>query len=107
MKAVTGSGDGGRVIKRDVENYVSTSGANDAPSIKTKIPTAPQYGEVPVSQMRKTIARRLVESKFSAPHFYLTMKINMDRATDARKQINDSGNKISFNDLVIKACAVA
>jgi pyruvate dehydrogenase E2 component (dihydrolipoamide acetyltransferase) len=107
IKAVTGSGDGGRVIKRDVENYVSTSGANDAPSIKTKTPTAPQYGEVPVSQMRKTIARRLGESKFSAPHFYLTMKINMDRATDARKQINDSGNKISFNDLVIKACAVA
>lgn len=108
IKAITGSGDGGRVVKRDIENYVSTGGGNDTTQVKTKAPSAPQYGEVAVSQMRKTIARRLVESKFSAPHFYLTMKINMDRATDARKQINDQNStKISFNDLVIKACAAA
>jgi pyruvate dehydrogenase E2 component (dihydrolipoamide acetyltransferase) len=107
IKSITGSGDGGRVVKRDIENYVSTSGANDTPQAKTMTPTAPQFGEVPVSQMRKTIAKRLVESKFSAPHFYLTMKINMDQCAEARKQINDSGNKISFNDIVIKACAVA
>jgi pyruvate dehydrogenase E2 component (dihydrolipoamide acetyltransferase) len=66
------------------------------------------YTEVSVSQMRKTIARRLAESKFTAPHFYLTIEIDMDRAIDVRKSILDSvGVKISFNDLVIKAAAVA
>ncbi len=100
-----GSGDGGRIIKRDVEIFVSSTKEQTAKSA----PPAPiQFGDVPLSQMRKTIARRLVESKFSAPHFYLTIKINMDRATEARKLINDqSGLKISFNDFVIKACAVA
>ena len=108
IRNVTGSGDGGRVIKRDIENIVSTGGVGTPTQVKTKAPAPPQFGEVPVSQMRKTIARRLVESKFSAPHFYLTMKINMDKATEARKQINDqNGTKISFNDIVIKACASA
>ncbi len=65
-------------------------------------------GDVPLSQMRKTIARRLVESKFSAPHFYLTMKINMDKTAEARKLINEQPEtRISFNDFVIKACASA
>ena len=108
IRTVTGSGDGGRVVKRDIENFVSSGNTGGTTEQKAKAPSAPQYGEVPVSQMRKTIARRLVESKFSAPHFYLTMKINMDRSTEARKQINDQGGtKISFNDLVVKACAVA
>ena len=107
IRNVTGSGDGGRVVKRDIENIVSTGGASTPTQVKTKSPAPPQFGEVPVSQMRKTIARRLVESKFSAPHFYLTMKINMDKVMDARKQINDqNGTKISFNDIVIKACAL-
>jgi pyruvate dehydrogenase E2 component (dihydrolipoamide acetyltransferase) len=67
-----------------------------------------RFEEIPVSQMRKTIARRLAESKFSAPHFYLTMEINMDRAMDMRKSINEiSPVKISFNDMVIKAAALA
>ncbi|HJW28331.1 MAG TPA: dihydrolipoamide acetyltransferase family protein, partial [Saprospiraceae bacterium] len=102
---VKGSGDGGRIIKRDIENYVASGTPVAA---KTNIPATPQYGDVPISQMRKTIARRLVESKFSAPHFYLTMKINMDRAWESRKTINDQNStKISFNDLVIKACAAA
>jgi pyruvate dehydrogenase E2 component (dihydrolipoamide acetyltransferase) len=103
LATVTGSGDGGRIVKKDVEKIVT------APASKatTQAPSA-QYGEVPVSQMRKTIARRLAESKFSAPHFYLTMKINMDSAADVRKRIVDqTGEKISYNDLVIKACAVA
>src|SRR5690606_37046017 len=66
------------------------------------------YGDVAVNQMRKTIARRLGESKFSAPHFYLTMEINMDKAVEAREGINKiSPVKISFNDLVVKACATA
>jgi pyruvate dehydrogenase E2 component (dihydrolipoamide acetyltransferase) len=105
LSSLTGSGDGGRIVKRDVENYVTNSKGQTA---KSTTPVTPQYGEVPVSQMRKTIARRLVESKFSAPHFYLTMKINMDRTSEARKQINEqTGQKISINEFVIKACAVA
>lgn len=103
LKSITGSGDGGRIVKKDVAQFVKT-GSVPAP---TAIP-AVQYGDVPLSQMRKTIARRLVESKFSAPHFYLTMKINMDSAADVRKRIADqSGEKISYNDLIIKACAIA
>ena len=106
LSAVTGTGDGGRIVKRDVEKFVaegpSVSALANAPS------STPQYGDVPLSQMRKTIARRLAESKFSAPHFYLTMKINMDKTAEARKQINEqSASRISFNDFVIKACAAA
>ena len=66
------------------------------------------FKEVPVSQMRKVIAKRLAESKFSAPHFYLTMSIDMDNAVESRAKMNEvSKVKISFNDLVLKACAVA
>jgi len=106
LSAVIGTGDGGRIVKRDVEKFVaegpSVSSPANAPS------STPQYGDVPLSQMRKTIARRLAESKFSAPHFYLTMKINMDKTAEARKQINEqSATRISVNDFVIKACAAA
>lgn len=105
ISSLTGTGDGGRIVKRDVENFVAIQ---KAPSGKASIPAPVQYGEVPVSQMRKTIAKRLVESKFSAPHFYLTMKIKMDRTIAARKLINEqSGLKISINDFVIKGCAAA
>lgn len=97
---IPGSGDGGRIVKRDVESFTSfgPSAANAVESFR----------DVEVSQMRKTIARRLAESKFSAPHFYLTMKIDMDAMIDARDSINSvSKMKISFNDLVVKACGVA
>jgi len=106
LTTVTGTGDGGRIVKRDIENFVAS---HDATPVKTNAPAAtPQYGDVPLSQMRKTIARRLVESKFSAPHFYLTMKINMDKTAEARKLINEQPEtRISFNDFVIKACAAA
>jgi pyruvate dehydrogenase E2 component (dihydrolipoamide acetyltransferase) len=94
-----GSGEGGRIVKRDIENFSGFGFA--APQVEA-------YTEVSVSQMRKTIARRLAESKFTAPHFYLTIEIDMDRAIDVRKSILDSaGVKISFNDLVIKAAAVS
>lgn len=100
VSRIPGSGDGGRVIKRDVEAYQGFG-----PSAATAIES---FKDEEVSQMRKTIARRLSESKFSAPHFYLTMKIDMDAMIDARDSINSvSKTKISFNDLVIKACAVA
>lgn len=97
---IPGTGDGGRIIKRDVEAFTSV-GPSAANAVES-------FEDVEVSQMRKTIARRLAESKFSAPHFYLTMKINMDAMIDARDSINSvSSTKISFNDLVIKASAVA
>jgi len=105
LGTLKGTGDGGRIIKRDVESFVA---ANKEKSTKGTSPAQVQFGDIPLSQMRKTIARRLVESKFSAPHFYLTIKINMDRAAEARKLINDqAGLKISFNDFIIKAVAVA
>ena len=100
INMVPGSGDGGRVIRRDIEAF-----QHHGPSAANAVES---FQDVEVSQMRKTIARRLAESKFSAPHFYLTMKIDMDAMMDARDSINSvSKVKISFNDLVIKAVAVA
>ena len=105
LKSVKGTGDGGRIVKRDVEGMVS---ASQGKSAKSDAKAEGQFTDTPLSQIRKTIAKRLVESKFSAPHFYLTMKINMDKTSEARKLINDqSGLKISFNDFVLKACAHA
>lgn len=99
LNTLKGSGDGGRIIKRDIDNYKSNGGAPEFVGVES-------YTEEGVSQMRKTIARRLAESKFSAPHFYLTMEIDMDEIIKAREVINTvAGVKISFNDLVIKAVA--
>ena len=104
LAGVSGSGDGGRIIKRDIEAALS-SGLGGGVAIA---PTGPEYEDVAISQMRKTIARRLGESKFDAPHFYLTSEINMKNMVEARKQINEeSPVRISFNDLVVKACALA
>lgn len=108
LSNVQGSGgDNKRIVKRDVEALLS-----DQPSGATPVTQAaaagPNYEDVPLSMMRKTIARRLGESKFSAPHFYLTIEVDMDGAVSARKRINDvAASKISFNDLVIKAVTVA
>ncbi len=142
ISSVEGSGDNGRVVKRDVE-----AAMEQAPAAKTSAPAAPapaqpaaapkqaapqlspspavqepqpqvaafyggssedSYVDTPVSQMRKVIARRLGESKFSAPHFYLKADINMGKVWDLRKQLNEVAPvKLSFNDLVIKACAAA
>jgi pyruvate dehydrogenase E2 component (dihydrolipoamide acetyltransferase) len=108
IRDVSGSGDGGRVIRRDVENY-KEAGGKSAPALPAYVFTGEErFTEEPVSQMRKTIARRLAESKFSAPHFYLTTEIDMDNAIASRTAINASGEvKVSFNDFVIKACAIA
>lgn len=103
LSQVTGSGDGGRIIKKDIENFKAS--AKSTP--QSGMIGQESYEDVPLSQMRKTIARRLSESKFNAPHFYLTMEIDMDNAIEARKAINNSGVKISFNDLVVKAAAMA
>jgi pyruvate dehydrogenase E2 component (dihydrolipoamide acetyltransferase) len=99
MSMLKGSGDGGRIVKRDIDNFKSGTGTPGFVAEES-------YHEEPVSQMRKAIAKRLGESKFSAPHFYLTMEIDMDEAIKAREAINTvAGIKISFNDIVIKAVA--
>jgi len=116
ISQVSGSGDGGRIVKRDIEEFKPSAAPAPAAAEKsggTTISLPQVVGEersedIPVTQMRKTIARRLGESKFSAPHFYLTMEINMDKAIEARKSMNEiSPVKISFNDLVLKASAAA
>ncbi len=122
LKYVKGTGDGGRITRTDVEAYTPTATTSSVASVapiavsepvKTVAPVTYAAGtvsfdEVPVSQMRKTIARRLSESLFTAPHFYLTMSIDMDAAVAARTRLNADGKtKISFNDMVLKATAVA
>ena len=108
ISKVKGSGEGGRIIKEDIKNF-QPSDSSQTESIKLpQIHSSESYDEVPVSQMRKTISKRLAESKFSAPHFYLTMEINMDNCIEGRNKINETSDvKISFNDIIVKACAVA
>ena len=99
LKFINGTGTDGRIVKRDIDNF----------QVSTSIKGQESFVDEPVSQMRKVIAQRLAESKFSAPHFYLTVSINMDNAIESRKAINNAINpsKISFNDLVVKAAAVS
>ncbi|MBT4776521.1 MAG: 2-oxo acid dehydrogenase subunit E2 [Crocinitomicaceae bacterium] len=100
LNQIKGSGEGGRIIKRDIDNY--QGGLTSFIGVES-------YAEEPVSQMRKIIAQRLGESKFSAPHFYLTIEVDMDNAISARNSINNAiaPQKISFNDMVIKTSAAA
>lgn len=120
LSNVSGSGDNGRIIKKDIENYkpeakVESKPASDAaePSKAAVAPINLPVGEESVeevknSQMRKVIAKRLSESKFNAPHYYLTIEVDMDNAMASRKQINElPDTKVSFNDMVVKACAMA
>lgn len=116
IEAIPGSGPGGRIVKRDVEAFVpaavapraagsiSTPAARPLPSVQI----APGVSQnVPLSSMRKTIARRLSESMFSSPHFYVTVDVDMDRAVDLRTQLKEAGEKISVNDFIVRACALA
>ena len=97
---VAGTGDGGRIVKRDIEAYV--------PAPSAGLGAVESSTDFPVTQMRKTIARRLAESKFTAPHFYLKLSVDMDSAVEARKAINaQEGVKVSFNDMVVKAVSLA
>lgn len=121
LSEIKGSGDNGRIVKRDVENYQPSQVQAPAVAAETKeaavtapvVPlTLPQgeegFEEVKNSQMRKVIAKRLGESKFSAPHYYLTIEVSMDNAMSSRAQINElPETKVSFNDMVVKACAMA
>ncbi|MEX0928238.1 MAG: dihydrolipoamide acetyltransferase family protein, partial [Balneolales bacterium] len=103
LSGVTGSGPHGRIVKKDIEEYEAPAARQPA------IAKRPEKDEdVPVSQMRKVIAKRLAESKFGSPHFYETIDIDMKKAVEARTSINAGGEvKISFNDFVVKACAMA
>ncbi|HNR86343.1 MAG TPA: pyruvate dehydrogenase complex dihydrolipoamide acetyltransferase [Taishania sp.] len=108
INSVLGTGDGGRIVKRDIDHYVPYEAPVRAHATATAAVGVESYTDENISQMRKTIARRLAESKFTAPHFYLTLEIDMDNAIAARKALNaNEGVKISFNDLVLKAVAVA
>ncbi|NRF38668.1 pyruvate dehydrogenase complex dihydrolipoamide acetyltransferase [Pedobacter foliorum] len=117
LSQVAGSADGGRIIKKDIENFKPAAKAaesSSAPAAGKAAPVIPQYvgeerfTEKPVSQMRKVIAKRLAESLFTAPHFYLNISIDMDNAMTARTAINAVAPvKVSFNDIIIKAVAVA
>jgi len=123
LAEVKGSGDNGRIVKRDVENYrPSAAIATPVAATKTETTATPAAAMVPInlpvgeegseevknSQMRKVIAKRLSESKFAAPHYYLTIEVDMDNAKASRVQINSLPDiKVSFNDMVLKACAMA
>ncbi|MFC7356608.1 pyruvate dehydrogenase complex dihydrolipoamide acetyltransferase [Jejudonia soesokkakensis] len=103
LQHVTGSGDHGRIVKSDIENYQPGAGGQAYTPVGTE-----SFEEVKNSQMRKTIAKRLGESKFTAPHYYLTVELDMDNAIASRTAINsDPEVKISYNDMIIKACAMA
>ena len=108
---ISGSGDGGRIIRKDIENYKDVSTSSNEPVKEITLPkihSEESFEELPVTQMRKTISKRLAESKFSAPHFYLTMEVDMENCIEGRKKINESSDiKISFNDIILKACSVA
>ena len=98
---VAGTGDGGRIVKRDIEGYVPAPAAAGLGAVESST-------DFPVTQMRKTIARRLAESKFTAPHFYLKLSVDMGAAVEARQAINaEEGVKVSFNDMVVKAVSLA
>ena len=102
LAKVRGTGEGGRIVRRDIEAY------REQPVAAAAVSGVESFEEVAVTQMRKTIARRLAESKFTAPHFYLTISVDMDAAMEARATINAGGVvKVSVNDLVIKAAALA
>ena len=118
LAQVAGTGPGGRIVKRDIESYAAAppgaraaSAAHapaGAPAPVVPFPSIVPGQEIPLSSMRKTIARRLAESKFSAPHFYVTVDIDMGAAVALREQLLNGENvKVSFNDLVLKACAKA
>ena len=114
IEEIPGSGPGGRIVKRDVEAFVpaaphasSSSTASASRPVPSVVVTPGVSQTVPLSSMRKTIAKRLSESMFSSPHFYVTVDVDMDRAVDLRAQLKEAGEKISVNDFIVRACALA
>ncbi|MCE2962137.1 MAG: dihydrolipoamide acetyltransferase family protein [Chitinophagales bacterium] len=109
LSNLSGTGEDGRIVKKDVESYQGSGAQDNGANLLKNSPIGQEsFEEIPLSQMRKVIAKRLAESMYTAPHFYLTIEVNMDNAILAREQMNAvSPVKISYNDLVIKACALA
>lgn len=108
LNQLNGSGENGRIIKRDVENFTPHSSTASTTVAKFVASGKEDFDEITNSQMRKVIAKRLGESKFSAPHYYLAVEFNMDNAIAFRQQFNSiPETKISFNDIIVKACALA
>ena len=108
LNQLNGSGENGRIIKRDVENFTPHSSTASTSVAKFVASGKEDFDEITNSQMRKVIAKRLGESKFSAPHYYLAVEFNMDNALAFRQQFNSiPETKISFNDIIVKACALA
>jgi pyruvate dehydrogenase E2 component (dihydrolipoamide acetyltransferase) len=108
INQLNGSGENGRIIKRDVENFTPHSSTASTTVAKFVASGKEDFDEITNSQMRKVIAKRLGESKFSAPHYYLAVEFNMDNAIAFRQQFNSiPETKISFNDIIVKACALA
>ena len=115
LSQIKGTGENGRITKKDVEDFTLSATTSVSAESKTSanvisfVPEGQEATqEVKNSQMRKTIAKRLSESKFTAPHYYLTIEIDMDNAMASRTQINNlPDTKVSFNDMVVKACAMA
>ena len=104
-----GTGERGRIPKKDIESFSPIQSTILQQKVELpKIVAEESFDEIPITQMRKTISKRLTESKFTSPHFYLTMEINMDNCIEGRKKINETSEvKISFNDIIIKATAAA
>lgn len=109
ISQLSGSGDGGRIVKKDIDQYQPGKTSGKAAPVMVPVDSGQEgHNDIELTQMRKTIARRLSESMYNAPHFYLTMEMNMDKAMEARNAINEvSPVKVSFNDMIIKACAAA
>ncbi|MFY0685655.1 MAG: 2-oxo acid dehydrogenase subunit E2 [Cyclobacteriaceae bacterium] len=111
IAAVSGTGEGGRIVKRDIENYTPAAAPAGGDAQTVSFPAVvgeESFDEVPATQMRKAITKSLSANQFTAPHFYLTMDIDMDKTIEARKSINELAPvKISFNDIVLKAVAAA
>ena len=119
LSQLKGSGENGRIVKSDVESFTPTAATKEvvatqslsqsSDAVQPFVPAGEMYSEeIKNSQMRKTIARRLAESKFTAPHYYLTIEVAMDDAMESRAIINNiPDTKVSFNDMVVKACAMA
>ena len=108
INQIIGTGENGRIIKRDVENYTVNTISSTTPSPKFTPEGQESFDEISHSQMRKVIAKRLAESKFSAPHYYLSVEFDMDNAIAFREQFNSvPDTKISFNDIIVKACALS
>ena len=108
INQIIGTGENGRIIKRDVENFTVNTISSTTPSPKFTPEGQESFDEISHSQMRKVIAKRLAESKFSAPHYYLSVEFDMDNAIAFREQFNSvPDTKISFNDIIVKACALS